>query len=71
MDFKNPDIDKKVAETAEQIAAHLADKEATPDEIATELDLQLELVNHALMKHGDLFEWSIRGGDFKKAYKAK
>lgn len=71
MDFNNPEIDKKVAESAEQIAAHLAGNEATPEEIAEQLELQVELVNHALMKHAEKFEWSIRGGDFKKVYKTK
>ena len=71
MDTNKPDMDKQVAEAGDQIAAHLTGKEATPDEIAEELGLQLDLVTHALMKHAEKFEWSVRGGDFKKVYKVK
>ena len=71
MNTNQPDMDKQVAEAADQIAAHLNGKEGTPDEIAEQLGLQVELVDHALMKHAGKFEWSIRGGDFKKVYKTR
>lgn len=66
------DVNKKLEETRDQIIKHLkANGKATQDDIVAALGLQKELVANVLTKYTDIFQWTLRGGDFQKEYAVK